>query len=255
MTEFPFSLTCDVIIRAGRDTVFRFFTDSELFARWWGKGSTIDARPGGAVRIAYPGTLVARGEVVSVEPGHSISFTYGYEGTAPLIAPGGSLVHIALLDHPEGTAVSLRHDVASSTLRDQHAPGWRYQLALFANVASAVQHSDVAAIADDWFAAWNETEPAARIKLLARCTTEAVAFRDRHSCCVGREELSALIGQVQVHMPNLKLERDGEVRLCQGTALCEWIARGADGAPAATGTNVFQLAPDGRIQDGVGLWR
>src|SRR5438477_11800544 len=43
-----------VLIRARARTVFRYFTDSERFAAWWGAGSAIEARPGGPVRIRYP---------------------------------------------------------------------------------------------------------------------------------------------------------------------------------------------------------
>ena len=39
-----------VLIAARRETVFDYFTDSARFAAWWGKGSTIDPRPGGALR-------------------------------------------------------------------------------------------------------------------------------------------------------------------------------------------------------------
>ena len=51
MTELPFALTRTLTIRAPRSVVFRYFTDSRRFAAWWGEGSTIDGRVGGAVRI------------------------------------------------------------------------------------------------------------------------------------------------------------------------------------------------------------
>jgi hypothetical protein len=52
----------------------------------------------------------------------------------------------------------------------------------------------------------------------------------------------------------MRLERSGDVRQCQGTALADWVARAADGAARGRGTNVFELAPDGRIARVVGLW-
>ena len=54
MREHELVLERVVEISARRDTVFRYFTDSERCAAWWGSGSTIDARPGGSVRIRYP---------------------------------------------------------------------------------------------------------------------------------------------------------------------------------------------------------
>jgi uncharacterized protein YndB with AHSA1/START domain len=54
------SLERTLTILARRETVFRFFTDSERWARWWGAGSTVDPRPGGPIRILYPGASALR---------------------------------------------------------------------------------------------------------------------------------------------------------------------------------------------------
>ena len=70
----------------------------------------------------------------------------------------------------------------------------------------------------------------------------------------GRDELAAHIAAVHAFMPGLSMIPAGEARQCQGTALCEWAARGPDGAPRGAGTNVFTLAPDGRIAACVGFW-
>ena len=51
----PHRLDRSILINAPRETVFGYFTDSERWARWWGQGSTIDARAGGAVSIVHPG--------------------------------------------------------------------------------------------------------------------------------------------------------------------------------------------------------
>ena len=66
MTTLPFQVERAVIIRATPETVFRFFTDTEYWARWWGAGSTIDPRPGGRVLIRYPGGNEASGEVLEI---------------------------------------------------------------------------------------------------------------------------------------------------------------------------------------------
>jgi uncharacterized protein YndB with AHSA1/START domain len=71
----PRQLDRDVLILADRETVFRFFTDPERWAAWWGAGSTIDARPGGRMIIRYPNALEAHGEVLHVRPPDEILFT------------------------------------------------------------------------------------------------------------------------------------------------------------------------------------
>ena len=48
-------------------------------------------------------------------------------------------------------------------------------------------------------------------------------------------------------MPGMRLERDGDVRHCQGTVLADWVARGADGQERGRGTNVV-LGAGARIE-------
>ena len=87
-----FSLNRTIEIGARRATVFRFFTDSARWARWWGDGSSIEPRVGGAVKIRYPDGTTASGVVRELEPDRAIAFSYGYDDPDKPIAPGGSLV-------------------------------------------------------------------------------------------------------------------------------------------------------------------
>jgi hypothetical protein len=80
MTELTETLDRRITICARRETVFAYFTDSERFAKWWGEGSHIDPRPGGAVFIHYPNGITAKGEVVLIEPPRRIEFTYIFGG-------------------------------------------------------------------------------------------------------------------------------------------------------------------------------
>jgi uncharacterized protein YndB with AHSA1/START domain len=250
--EHPLERT--VFIAARRATVFRFFTDSERFATWWGAGSRIEARQGGLVHIRFPNGMVASGEVVEVETDRRIAFTYGYEGAGKPIPPGGSLVTITLDEEPRGTRLHLRHDLASAGVRDEHVQGWRYQLAVFGNVAAADQHAGVEARVDAFLEAWAEPDASARRRLLESAAVEELLFRDRFSCTSGLDDLATHIGAAQVHMPGLRLVREGAVRQCQGTALADWVATGPDGAPRGRGVNVLELAPDGRIASATGFW-
>ena len=134
--NLPFSLEREVVICASRATVFRYFTESERWARWWGQGSRIDPRPGGAMLIVYPGGSTAEGTVESIEPVERIVFTYGYNRPDTPIPPGGSRVTITLTETKAGTRVVLKHDVATEAIRGEHAAGWRYQMSVFADVVS-----------------------------------------------------------------------------------------------------------------------
>jgi uncharacterized protein YndB with AHSA1/START domain len=242
-----------VVIRARRETVFRYFTDSARFAAWWGPGSTVDARPGGAVRIRYPNAVEATGEVLEVAAPERFVFTYGYVDPSKGVPPGGSRVTITLETVPEGTRLKLLHDLADSKSRDAHRSGWPYQLAVFATVVAAEEHADLAGKADAWFRGWAEPDGEKRRTLLREAAAPSIEFRDPYGCVSGMDDLERHIVQVQTFMPGLTLQREGDPRQCQGTALVDWVMRSPDGVKRGRGTNVVDLAPDGRFARVVGL--
>lgn len=253
MNALPHALERSIVIRAERATVFRYFTDSERFARWWGAGSSIDPRPGGRVEIRYPNAVRAVGEVIAITPGERVVFTYGYVSGTPF-GPGASRVSIALSDHEHGTLLELRHDFREPHARDAHLGGWRYQLAVFANVVAAEQHAGLTELVDRYFAAWAVGDAELRRTELEACVCSDVEFRDAFGCVSGLGELEAHISAVRQHMAGVRLARNGTPRQCQGMALVDWSASSPDGTPRGSGTNVLQLAPDGRIALVVGFW-
>lgn len=254
MTDLPCSLSRSLVIHAPRELVFRYFTDSARFARWWGAGSTIDGRVGGEVKIVYPNQVVARGAVTRLEPGRTIAFTYGYEDPQKPVPVGGSLVTIELHDHADGTLLLLRHDLPTTAVRDQHLPGWRFQLAQFANVVASEGHAGLADVIDAWFRAWSDPDAAVRARLLAGCATSEVSMQDQWTCLRGHDDLLQHIAICLQMAPGTKMARAGDPRHCQGTALVDWTATDANGGPRGQGTNVVRLAPDGRIAGVVGFW-
>lgn len=254
MTALPHTLSRSLVIHAPRELVFRYFTDSARFARWWGAGSTIDSRVGGEVKIVYPNAVVARGAVTRLEPGRTIAFTYGYEDPKKPVRVGGSLVTIDLQDHAEGTLLQLRHDLPTDTDRDQHVPGWRFQLAQFANVVADERNAEIAAVADAWFSVWSEADAAVRARLLTGCAAADVRMQDKWTCLQGHDDLQQHITICLQMAPGVTMRRTGEVRHCQGTALIDWVATDAAGEPRGKGTNVVRLDAHGRIATVVGFW-
>jgi len=242
-----------VVIRAMRETVFSFFTDSGQWASWWGAGSTIDPRPGGRVLVIHPGNVEASGEIVSIEPPSHITFTYGYASGKPF-PPGGSRVTIRLEPHAEGTQLHLTHEFADETGRNEHVQGWRYQLALFANAVANVVNRDVESRVDAWFSAWSTDDTAARREFLGRIATGNVRFADRFSHTEGLEDLAAHLDAARRFMPGLTVRRSGSPRHCQGRAISDWVATGPDGQQKASGTNIFAFDAAGRIGEVTGFW-
>ena len=241
-----------ITIHADREVVFSFLTDPARWAAWWGAGSTIDARPGGNVRIRYPEGTEVSGTVVDVQAPERIVFTYGYTSGRP-IAPGESTVTISLEPDARGTRLHLTHAVADEATRDGHEQGWRYQLALFSNVVADAVHATAADLVDAWFDAWADPDQARRQTTLTRIAATDIAFHDRFGNTDGIADLMPHISAAQHFMPGMRMERAGNIRHCQGTVLADWIARSADGQERARGSNVFVLNPDGRIQSVTGF--
>ena len=236
-----------VAIQAAPETVFRFFTDSARWAKWWGAGSTIDAHPGGKVVIRYPGGVEALGEVIEMTPPERIVFSYGYASGTP-IPPGSSRVTISLQPDESGTRLHLMHEFADASVCDQHVQGWRYQLSLFGNVVADEAHAGAAAVVDAWYDAWTIADDRARDEAFGKIAAATIIFRDRNSMLDSRSDLVAHAGAAQRYMPGVTLCRSGGIRHCQGRVLSGWIATASDGKELMSGASVFVMGPDSRIQ-------
>lgn len=245
--SLPHSLDRSIWIRAPRETVFGYFSDSSRWAAWWGAGSTIDARTGGALLIRYPNGAEVAGEVLAVDEPARIQFTYGYKAGQP-VPEGSTLVTITLAEERGGTRLELRHEFAEAAVRDLHVQGWRYQLSVFSNVVADAHFVAAEAAVDEWFAAWAEPDAERRAERFAAVAAFEVVFQDRWSCLTGRDEVSAHAGAAQKFMPGVVLTRKGPIRQCQGTVLTDWSA-----GEKMTGTNVFIFGPDGRIASVTGF--
>ena len=246
MTTLPYRLDRTVTIMASSETVFQFFTDSARWASWWGAGSTIEARPGGPVYIRHSNGVETLGEVVEVQSPERIVFTYGFASGKP-IPPGSSRVTIRLHEVAGGTRLDLAHEFGDAAPRDEHVQGWRFQLSLFANVVANEAHAGATELVDAWFTAWAEPQDGKRVQALSKIATPGIRFRDRFSLLDGQADLTAHIAASLRFMPGIRLHRKGDIRHCQGTVLADWSAVGDTGNELASGTTVFSLVADGRI--------
>lgn len=251
--HLPYRLDRTVTIQAPRETVFRYFTDSARWAAWWGAGSTIDPRPGGRMYIRHPNGIETVGEILEILSPQHIVFTYGYASGAP-VPPGGSRVTIHLEEQSGGTRLHLCHEFAEESARDEHVQGWRFQLSIFANIVANEVHAGAASLVDAWFDTWAEPDDGKRSASLARIAAPQIRFRDRFSLLDGIPDVTAHIAASLRFMPGIRLERRGEIRHCQGTVLADWIAAGKEGQSRGSGTNVFLLGADGRIESVTGFW-
>jgi uncharacterized protein YndB with AHSA1/START domain len=251
--SFDFTFDRTVVIRARRATVFRFFLDSERFARWWGPGSTIDPRVGGAVRIRYPNGELAEGEITELVPDTRIAFTFGYPDPKKPIPVGGSLVSITLEEVADGTRLTMKHHVATAEVRELHGQGWKYQFAVFAKVVADDEFAGIERTIAAWFTAWNEPDAARCSELLRPLVASQMEFRDGFACVSGVDELLSHIAACQQFMPGIRVESRGATRGAHATFLADFEMVKVDGTSLGRGTNVFRFAPGGMIIDVVGV--
>lgn len=242
----------NVIIQATPAIVFSFLTETPRWASWWGVGSEIDARPGGRMKICYPGGREATGEVIEVSAPHRIVFTYGY-ADGQMIPPGGSRVTIELEPIGTATRLHLMHEVADERVRNEHIQGWRYQLSLFANIAADLAHAGAAETVDAWFDIWADSDAASRERTLSRIAVPTLTFHDRYSNTDGIADLVAHITAAQHFMPGIRMRRRGDIRHCQGTVLADYVAESEGGKALASGTNVFQFGASGSLESVTGF--
>ena len=252
-TALAHRLDRTVSIHAEPETVFRFFMDSERWAKWWGPGSTVDARPGGAIYIRHPGGIESRGEVLEIDAPRRFVFSYGFVSGTPIPA-GASRVTILLEPAAKGTRLTLTHELSDAVARDEHVQGWRFQLSLFANVVADEVARNAARYVDLWFEAWGEPDAIARRKMLDEIVAPGIRMQDRFSNLDGIDDLLPHLAAAQRFMPGMRLRRAGDVRHCQGMVLADWRMIGLDDAIRGTGTNVFVLGPTGRIEWVTGFW-
>ncbi|WP_197093736.1 SRPBCC family protein [Nonomuraea sp. SBT364] len=116
-------------IRARPETVWRFFTDPARLARWWGTAE-LDARPGGALRVAmHEGPCpVMRGRFVELVPYERLVFTFAWEATpgAPGLPPEASRVEVTLTPDGDSTELTLRHSGLPAALEEETGGGWAH---------------------------------------------------------------------------------------------------------------------------------
>jgi uncharacterized protein YndB with AHSA1/START domain len=118
----------EILIQAGREFVFAYFTEADKLIRWKGVAATLDARPGGIYRVEIDTNNIVRGTYLEVMPYERIVFTWGWEGENSPLPPGTSIVEVTLSEDGGGTRVRLRHKGLPPPLRAVHADGWEHFL-------------------------------------------------------------------------------------------------------------------------------
>jgi uncharacterized protein YndB with AHSA1/START domain len=125
-------------IAARPETVFAFWTEPDRIVQWMGRTATFEPRPGGAFRLDYNGTDIARGEVLEIDPPRRLVLTWGWEAPGDATPPGASRVEVTLTPDGEGTLLRVRHSGLVAEAVAGHAVGWDQFLPSLAAVAAGI---------------------------------------------------------------------------------------------------------------------
>lgn len=123
------SVVREVRISASPEIIWSFLVDEDKVIKWEAVAATLDARPGGLMRLDMHGDRnIARGEYRVVEPFERLSFTWGWEDNEGL-PPGSTLVEITLTPEGEETLLRLEHrELPTDEAAMQHGEGWTHYL-------------------------------------------------------------------------------------------------------------------------------
>ena len=124
-------------IEASPATVFRYLTESALWARWQGESADLEATPGGRFVVRMGEDQVVEGRYVVVEPDVRVVVTWGWQGH-PRMPPGISTVEFELVPDGSGTLVRLTHRGIPAEDVQIHRAGWEMFVPRLAVAATGV---------------------------------------------------------------------------------------------------------------------
>lgn len=121
-------------VGAAPSTVYRYLTESDLWALWQGVSADLDARVGGRFSMTMVNGMNATGEFVELVPGERVVFTWGWVGHEA-VPPGSTTVEISLHPDGDGTRIVLRHSSVPPDEAPFHESGWHRYLPRLADAA------------------------------------------------------------------------------------------------------------------------
>lgn len=107
---------------------------------------------------------------------------------------------------------------------------------------------------DTHLRAYCEPDPAVRGTLVARAWTETGVLVDPPFDGAGHDGIAAMADAVLAHYPAHTFERTTDVDTHHTFARYGWSLVAPDGTAAVTGTDVVELADDGRIARVIGFF-
>jgi uncharacterized protein YndB with AHSA1/START domain len=110
-------------IAAPPSAVFRYLTESALWARWQGEAADLDPTPGGRFAVRMAEGQIVEGEYVTVEPDTRVVVTWGWRDH-PRMPGGTTTVEFELIPDGPDTVLRLTHRGIPREDVALHEAGW-----------------------------------------------------------------------------------------------------------------------------------
>lgn len=105
-----------------------------------------------------------------------------------------------------------------------------------------------------YIAAWAETDPSKRLRLLDTCWSENGQYMDPTGAAQGRQGLADHIGGFHAQMPGARIELTTGASAHHGRIYFKWRLITPSGGVGVEGVDFGTLSADGRIQEIVGFF-
>jgi hypothetical protein len=123
-----------------------------------------------------------------------------------------------------------------------------------ATAVTADPAANAATIVEDYFAMWNETDPARRRAAFERAWTADATYLDPMFSAEGADGLDALVAGVHQQYPGYRFRLTDAVDAHHDRARWGWELVAPDGAAYVSGVDYAVLAPDGRLRQVTGFF-
>lgn len=108
------TIVVERVIKASKETIFGFWTESDKLNQWLTKEADLEPRPGGKANLTMGGHIEAgpftgENHFIAVDPYDHIEFTWGFDQPQVGVPAGSSTVVVDLMPHDDGTLVRVTH--------------------------------------------------------------------------------------------------------------------------------------------------
>jgi uncharacterized protein YndB with AHSA1/START domain len=110
-------------IDAPPSAVYRYLTESTLWARWQGESAVLEPVPGGRFQVRMAEGQVVEGTYLAVEQDARVVISWGWQGH-PRMPAGTTTVEFELVEDGPGTILRLTHRGIPVEDMELHRRGW-----------------------------------------------------------------------------------------------------------------------------------